>query len=124
MISREHHRSFRIEISNKTIETPFFFPAISSVNANYPPIEYLNILFTSGYPGFLISSYDIHHSQKTERGQIYKILSESVNNGAVVLLDSGNFDAFWHNDKKWNITTFKSILRDIEIDLCLSFDIF
>jgi tRNA-guanine family transglycosylase len=124
MISCEYHRSFRIEISNKTIETPFFFPAISSVNANYTPVEYLNILFTSGYPGFLLSTYDIYNSTKNERGKIYKILSDSFNDGTVVLLDSGNFESYWHGDKKWNISAFKSILKDIEADLCLSFDIF
>lgn len=124
MISCEYQRSFKIEISNKTLETPFFFPAISSVNANYTPMEYLNILFTSGYPGFLLSTYDIYNSTKTDIRKICKILSDSSNDGAIVLLDSGNFEAYWHGDKKWNISSFKSVLKDIESDLCMSFDIF
>lgn len=124
MINRESPRSFRIEISNKTIETPFFFPAISSVNRTFPQLEYLKILCASGYPGFLISSYDIYHSDKTDKAEIYKTLSDSTDEGTIILLDSGNFEAYWHSDNKWSITKFRSVLNDITIDLCLSFDVF
>jgi tRNA-guanine family transglycosylase len=121
-ITRENPRCFRIETSIKALQTPFFFPSISTVKTNYDVYEYFNLLKKVSYPGFLISSYDIFHEKK--RRSLIKDVSSVTEGRIFTLIDSGNYESYWSGDTSWSFSKFQSILKDINADLCFSYDVF
>jgi|Deesub1362A_J573_1020465.scaffolds.fasta_scaffold05925_2 queuine/archaeosine tRNA-ribosyltransferase len=123
-INRSHDRLFRIETNGKVMNTPFFFPAISSIRTNLDIIEYLKLIINMGYPGFLISSYDIYNSDKNKTNEICNIVSKSTMENTFTLLDSGHYEAFWYCDEEWSFQKMKSVLNRISVDFCFSFDVF
>jgi tRNA-guanine family transglycosylase len=123
-IHREHKRSFKIETNRKVMNTPFFFPAISSIKTNFKIGEYLELTKKIGYPGFLVSSYDLYNADENEKKKLLDIVSESTEGNMITLLDSGHYEAFWYHDKEWNFQSMESILDKISTDFCFSFDIF
>lgn len=124
LIKRTHKRSFYIDTGKKIIDTPFFFPAISSVKTNFSIEEYLSLIQKIRYPGFLVSSYDISYSDKDKKTEILKIVSEATEGNFLTLLDSGHYEAFWYHNNTWSFKMLESILSNISIDFCFSYDIF
>jgi queuine/archaeosine tRNA-ribosyltransferase len=124
LIKRTHKRLFYIEAGRKVIDTPFFFPAISSVKTNFSIEEYLSLIRKIRYPGFLVSSYDIYHSEKSEENKIVDTVSESTEGEFITLLDSGHYEAFWYNDNTWSFKMLETVLNKIAVDFCFSYDIF
>ena len=123
-INRKHPRLFEIETNRKVMDTPFFFPAISSIKTNFKIEEYLKLTQKMGYPGFLVSSYDLYHADENEKEKLLDIVSESTGRETITLLDSGHYEAFWYHDKEWSFRNMESVLDKISIDFCFSFDIF
>lgn len=123
LIKRTHKRLFHIDTGKKDIDTPFFFPAISSIKTNFSIEEYLSLIRKIGYPGFLASSYDIFNSKKT-KDKIINVISESTEGNFITLLDSGHYEAFWYHDRNWSFKMFESVLNKIVVDFCFSYDIF
>lgn len=123
-ITRNHELLFTIETNRKVMNTPFFFPAISSIKTNFKIEEYLNLILKIAYPGFLVSSYDLYNANGKEKKTLLDIVSESTDGEMITLLDSGHYEAFWYHDKEWNFQNLKSILDRISTDFCFSFDIF
>lgn len=123
-INRKHKRLFEIETRRKVISTPFFFPAISSIKTNFGIEERLTLIQKTGYPGFLISAYDIYHVDDKEKNELLKSVSEATEGEMLTFLDSGNYEAFWRKDKKWCFENLESMLEKISVDFCFSFDIF
>ncbi len=121
-ISYDGKRIYTLESYSKTIKSPFFFPAISSIRTNFKVDEYLKLLIKITYPGFLISAYDIDKYGDTDK--LIKELNEINEKSTFVLMDSGHYEAFWNKDDKWSFEKFEKILRKIEVDLCFSYDIF
>lgn len=117
-------RTFSIEISQKSLKTPFFFPAVSTVKTNFNALEYVELIIKSGYPGYLVSAYDIYNSEDKVRKEIIEKVSQSTENEVFTFLDSGNYESYWHKDKKWKIDFLESILEKITVDFCFSFDVF
>ncbi len=113
---------FTIETSGKILRTPFYFPSISTVKTNYKVYDYFKLLKKVSYPGFLISSYDIYHDK--DKNRLMKEVHETTDRSAITLLDSGNYEASWNNDNKWDINKLRSVLRDTTVDFCFSFDVF
>jgi queuine/archaeosine tRNA-ribosyltransferase len=121
-ITQNSSRTYLIETSNKILKTPFFFPSISTVRTNYGVYEYFKLIKKVSYPGFLISSYDIYHDEK--RDTLIEEVSKTTEYSAFTLMDSGNYEAYWNNDTTWDIKNLESILKDINVDFCFSFDVF
>ena len=121
-INRECERSFRIEVDGKIFNTPFFFPAISSIKTNFEIEECAKLIRKIGYPSFLISSYDIYHADEKERNNLIEIVSQSTEVETITLLDSGQYEAFWYHDTKWSFENLESIMDKICVDFCFSFD--
>ena len=121
-ITKTSPRTFKLERSFKELETPFFFPSISSICTNLTINEYFNTLITSSYPGFLISAYDIYHNE--DRKSLIKDVSSITESEVFTLLDSGNYEAFWNKDKEWDLKKFESVLNPITVDMSFSFDVY
>jgi tRNA-guanine family transglycosylase len=84
---------------------------------------YYTLLKESGYPGFLISAYDVFHNEN-RNAIINDFNNVTDNSNTFTLMDSGNYEAFWHKDKEWSEDKFESILKDIRSDICFSYDVF
>lgn len=123
-IQKKADRSFSITIEEKTFETPFFFPAISSIKTNLPIRDYFDFLITVNYPSYLISAYDISILTKTDYDYIIKKTIELTGKTVITFLDNGNYESSWNQDKSWNFQSFAKILKNINIDFCFSFDLF
>ena len=120
-ITKKKNRSFAIELSHKTINTPFFFPAISTIKTNFTVSEYLDLVLRVGYPGFLISSYDIYREK--EQQKLIEKINQATKGNVITLMDSGNYEAYWNDDADWDLKKFESVLKKINTDLCFSFDV-
>jgi len=113
---------FSIDLSRKVLKSPFFFPSISTVKTNFGVNDYFQILKNSGYPGFLVSAYDVSKYEK--RSQLIKEISALTENSMFTFMDSGNYESYWHGDSNWDIKKFMNILKDVSVDFAFSFDIF
>lgn len=121
-INKNNDRGFTIENSRNILKTPFFFPSISSIRTNHSVYDYFELLRKLNHPGFLISSYDVYHNKN--RDSFIKEISRITEESIFTLMDSGNYEAYWNQDEKWNIIDFDSILKDISVNFCFSFDVF
>lgn len=116
-------RNATIDLSDRSLALPCFFPSISSVKTNLKPIEYLKILVTTKHPLFLISAYDIYYSSKLDKRAIKALLRKAKQNGQYVLLDSGNFESYWIKAKPWNESLFHKTISDMDsVDFSFCFD--
>jgi len=124
-IVEEFPRSFLIETSGKSFKTPFFVPAVSSlVKTNLKILEYIDLLKKVGYPGFLISAYDIDRLQNKEEKVLLEDFSDFAEKRKLIFLDNGNYEAYWYSDQKWILKNLERVLEKISPDFCFSFDIF
>jgi len=123
-IIQESPRSFSIEAYKKVLKTPFFFPAVSTVKTNFRPLEYIDLIKKVEFPGYLVSAYDIHQLEDKTKKEIMKKVSESTENGIFTYLDSGNYESYWHKDKMWSIKQLGTILAELSVDFCFSYDLF
>lgn len=113
----EHLRRFA---ATEAIRTPVFFYSISSVKSNNTPLEYLEILNALGASSLLVSAYDVYHDADAER--LFSALETAKANGTNVLLDSGNYESYWHRDREWNVGAFHEILTRTKCSLAFTFD--
>ena len=103
------------------INLPLYYPSISSVKTNYRPIDYLKAIRASGLPNFLISSYDIQYSN-SDKTELIKLLQKSKSEGMNILMDSGNYEAYWHKNKDWKIEMYNDIIKLNLANVYFSFD--
>lgn len=117
-------RSASISFDNScSFLLPCYFPSISSIKTNLYPVEYLRILVTLQHPYFLISAYDIFHSDEPTQQQIKQLIAIANDNRVAILLDSGNYESYWRRDSSWTFDKFISVLKTMEAVPAFSYDI-
>jgi len=104
------------------LDLPLFFPSISSVKTNFDVIDYLKLIKASNTNNFLISAYDIHNQKPDVKLEIISILKELKQKGVLILMDSGNYESYWHKDNDWTISAFEKILKLELANIYFSFD--
>lgn len=109
-------------VGGATLRLPCFFPSVSSVKTNLRPADYVELLAASKHPLYLVSAFDIANAGPDDETRLRTALGASRNGGTVILLDSGNYEAYWMKDTAWNVDTFHSISRAFQNDLCLCYD--
>ena len=112
-----------LQIGNRLLILPIFFPSISSVKTGMLPSEYLEILSTlsSLNKQFLISAYDLANFEDPEIAR--RLLLNAINAEAIVLMDSGNYESFWKDAKtRWTQSKFHDAIRNFPCDLAFGFD--
>jgi queuine/archaeosine tRNA-ribosyltransferase len=116
-------RAESLNVAGVTLPLPAFFPSISTVKARLAPIEYLRLLVALEYPQLLISAYDLSRAKRTEATLLRRLLRRAVKRKQVVLLDSGNYEAFWHGTlKHWTQRHLFAVLRTTPFQLAFAFD--
>jgi queuine/archaeosine tRNA-ribosyltransferase len=111
-----------LTVAGRALPLPAFFPSVSSVKTNGRPVDYVEILVALGEPQFLVSAYDIAHALPGERERFAVALARASECGATVLLDSGNYEAYWLRDPGWSPADLSSVLRSVPAPLAFSFD--
>jgi hypothetical protein len=120
---RSPGRSETLVVGGINVPVPTFFPAISSVKSNVQPLDDLMVLRAIKYPQFLISAHDVHYAKLSHRSRIETLLKEAVRDGQIVLLDSGNYEAFWRERQKWwSSQRLARTLRSTPSHLAFAFD--
>ena len=104
------------------LDLPLFFPSISSVKTNFSVIDYLKLIKACNTNNFLISAYDIHNQKPNIKSEIISILEELKQNDVLILMDSGNYESYWHKDNDWTISTYEEILKLELANIYFSFD--
>ena len=124
MIRNRINRKMDISIGGTFLTLPCFSPSISTIKTNLPPLEYLKILTALKYPLLLLSAYDLYHCNSKQLNAIKKLLEHAINNKQIVLIDSGNYESYWKNDKTWSIKKYREILKSIPHQIAFCYDVF
>lgn len=106
-------RPDRISLGGCDLALPVFFPSVSSVKTAMLPLHYVELLasLTTLNGQFLISAFDIWQASDEDKQKIWKLSEKARNDGAVVLMDSGNYESYWKDaSDNWAQTDFHSIL--------------
>ena len=110
-------------VAGRKIPLPCFFPSVSSTTkSDLSPADHVEILSTLEVPRFLISAYDIEHGRSDCKERISQNLRQSIDNGAVIFMDSGNYEVIWKNGKPWTQDMFHNVIRTHACHLCSSYD--
>lgn len=104
------------------LDLPCFFPSVSSVKTCLEPVDYVELLSASGHALCLISAYDLAHADQERQVRLDRALKKATEQGTVVLLDSGNYEAFWKDDGTWTAESFHGVARQVDHALCFCFD--
>ena len=112
------NRILDLDFGNKVLTTPTYFPAISSVEKNKHFTDLARLIIKTSYPQMLISSYDYHYYFNSK-------LASSINNynkKCFLFVDSGGYESFWNNSKKWNYQLYEKTIKKIKSDFHTSYD--
>lgn len=113
---------FSLQTSIKSIKTPFFFPAISSVKTTEDVEDYYYTIRESSYPGFLISAYDLAHHKNADK--IINDLNKATDLGTMTIVDSGGYESYWHKDEGWSEKQYEEVLKKVKVDVSFSYDLY
>lgn len=107
-------------LGGKSVTLPVFYASVSSVKTSLPAVEYMKVLAVTKYPQFLVSAYDLYYS--ADRTRMTGLLRNAIDAGAIVLMDSGNYESYWREDARWTFNTYIGKLTDARYHLAFSFD--
>lgn len=116
-------RPAELQIGEKALPLPVYFPSISSVKTPLRPHDYLQVLSSLvGLNGqYLVSAFDLAVIESPENA--VRLLQASRDAGVVTLMDSGNYESFWKDAQgSWAQTTFHRMLEVFPCDLAFGFD--
>ena len=137
-IKKDHTADIRrvesLPARGSLIELPCFFPSISSTaKSTLGVIKHFELLLSIKYPYFLVSAYDIYQlrnsknkSTKTRINALIKKAREEQ----IILLDSGNYEKYWLDEKFlnketddiWSKEKLISILKESYFDFAFNYD--
>ncbi|HHF2952393.1 toll/interleukin-1 receptor domain-containing protein [Vibrio sp. HS-50-1] len=106
-------------LGNK-LPLPSLFMSVSSHETHVSPAEALIVLKISETPAILVSAYDLCRDEDKE--ELIDGIRQYHQNGGLVLIDSGNYEAHRKDDKDWKAEALEDVLRNIPHDLAFCFD--
>jgi hypothetical protein len=112
-----------LQIGQHALPLPVYFPSISSVKTELRPEDYLQVLSSLvGLNGqFLVSAFDLDAFGNPDR--VAQMLRAAREAGAVMLMDSGNYESFWKDAQYgWTQTAFHKVLGTYSFDIAFGFD--
>lgn len=107
----------------RALPLPVFFPSVSSVKTALRPMDYVQLL--SSLAGvndqFLVSAFDLARIDEARCAR--EVLDCARNAGALVLMDSGNYESSWKDAQaSWKQADFHRVLSAFPCDLAFGFD--
>lgn len=110
------------ELGARNLSAPAFFPSVSSVKASLLPVEEVELLSALMADHLLISAYDYAHSDASDLSAMAYAVQKVRANGSVVLLDSGNYEGYWHRDLTWTRDQFHTAALALPCDAVFTYD--
>jgi len=110
-----------ITLGPSKAQLPSLFLSVSSHETQLVPLEAVKALRLFNVPNILISAYDMIKDRR-DKG-IIKELRRYQDQGGIVLMDSGNYEASRLDDTSWCIDNFEEVLGSVPHDLVFSFDV-
>lgn len=112
-----------IRIGESVLRVPVYFPSVSSVKTALSIFEYTSVLSAMQMNQFLVSAFDIHFSDTDQQQRIQDKITEASNNGATVLMDSGNYESYWHRKKEnWLQADYHRMLSETACSFAFGYD--
>ncbi|MEO5329153.1 MAG: toll/interleukin-1 receptor domain-containing protein [Magnetococcus sp. THC-1_WYH] len=108
-----------LEVDKKHISFPVFFFSVSSHETPLQPDKALEVLRLFKAKTILVSAYDL---QAKRRGAMKNTIEQCRKNGAIFLLDSGNYEAHRTNNRDWSPDHLHRVLEDTPHDFAFCFD--
>lgn len=106
---------------SSSLPLPTFFASVSSVKTNFSLREYLKVLTVAGTAPLLVSAYDVVNCD-TGRGDALGLVEQAVAAGHPVVVDSGNYEKYWHRDSAWTVREFASVLGELRVPYAFCYD--
>ena len=113
-------RVLRLSIRKKDLRLPAFFHSVSSHETQLSPDAATQAVELMECGTILISAYDIW--QRKYKSKMARSLTALQSRGCIVMLDSGNYEAYRKKDTGWNKTRFRSVLDLDRFDYVFCFD--
>lgn len=113
-------RPATFEAGGKTAPAPVFFHSVSSHETQLRPDAAVRALSIFGARTILVSAYDTADGRRPER--MVEEVQRCRDAGAMVLLDSGNYEASRKADKSWSADAFHAAMALTPHDLAFCFD--
>ena len=114
-------RQVKFQLQNKVLETPVYFPAVSSYGTE-KAMNYVKFLMRINHHYMLISAYDFFHTFESQPSLVAKI-NDYPNKGNFLLVDSGGYERKWNNDEDWDFDIYKKTIEKINADIYASLDL-
>ncbi|MEG3639253.1 toll/interleukin-1 receptor domain-containing protein [Magnetococcus sp. PR-3] len=108
-----------LDVDNKRISFPTFFFSVSSHETPLQPDKALEVLRLYKAKTILVSAYDL---QAKRRLAMKNTIEQCQENGSIVLLDSGNYEAHRTNDRDWSPDHLHRVFEDTPHDFAFCFD--
>ena len=99
---------------------PIYFFSVSSHETRLNPTEAIKALDIFDAKSILVSAYDLTQQRRT--GEMICRLKRRRKNDSIILLDSGNYEKFRRDDKKWTLKAFHDVLAMELHDLAFCYD--
>lgn len=118
--SRLLTRPQSLTVSDRSVQLPTFFHSVSSYETQLRPeaaVQALSLLRTDA---ILVSAYDMVNDSSATR--IAADLDRCRSNGSIVILDSGNYEAYRKTDAGWNIDGLRQAMATTPHDFAFCFD--
>lgn len=119
-------RPTSLRLNEKDVRVPCFLRSVSSFETQLRPDACVTALELQQADAVLVSAYDMAHFKG--RRKIQKTLSDLQARGALVVLDSGNYEAFRMNKlskrdrNAWSREHYVSVLKRVPYDFAFCFD--
>jgi queuine/archaeosine tRNA-ribosyltransferase len=116
-------RPREITLGKTRLQTPVFFPSISTIKTALAPAEYLATLHSlrNLKKQFLVSAFDLCRSADGNELEQYLIAGQAA--GVTILMDSGNYESYWKDEQAdWCQSDFHDILQRFTCTFAFSFD--
>ncbi|MDA7996754.1 MAG: hypothetical protein MPI93_01940 [Nitrosopumilus sp.] len=122
MIKKYHRGSgderFEADLGVAVIDTPAYFPAITSRCQPYPLEMLIRAAMSTGCKTMMVSAYDIYYAKS--RRKLLSLLKE-FSRKRVLFLDSGGFEAYRGAD--WDFAKYSEMVSEISPTLYAGFDV-
>ncbi len=110
-------------VSGNYYNYPWYFASISTVKTNLSPLEYFKIINSLQYDKTLISAFDLALHCDGHKKEVRKELKNAQMKHRTVLMDSGNYEKYWHRNKEWTKEKFEKTAKSYPCPLTFSYDL-
>lgn len=116
-------RLHELKIREKQFRLPIYFPSVSSVKTSISPFDCISVLTALQTEQFLVSAFDVHYADAEVQKKLKDKITEAMNKGLTVLMDSGNYESFWkEKNKSWLQENYHKTLAEINCTIAFGFD--